>query len=165
MTFFITFDLQHAMGGTNRMDTFSITPQYPSVFRFWCLVRYVCAIYMISQTKWRPDILVLMLKNILYLANFCLHIESFETKVLEMGYSCANHLMGASQDFPLSLSRNCHWLTVPLCPVLPYAPLKGSPLKLVTRCNLSARTSTIQVRKHGHLLSSYSWVMFLEILW
>jgi hypothetical protein len=66
MTFFmITFDL-HAMGGISRMDTFSITP-YPSVFRFWCLVRYVCsAIYMYrtSQKKWRPDILVLMLKNI-----------------------------------------------------------------------------------------------------
>jgi hypothetical protein len=149
MTFFMTFDLQHAMGGISRIDTFSITPQYPSVFRFWCLVRHVCAIYRISQNKWRPDILVLMLKNILYLANFCLHIETFETKVLEMVYSCANRLMTASWDFPLSLSRNCHWLTTTdsLCPV--------------THCTPSSPKSVIS--NTGFALLWHSWNITLSI--
>jgi hypothetical protein len=72
-----------------------------------------------------------------------LHLESFETKVL-MGYSCANHLMTASQDFPLSLSRNSHWLIGPpwptLCPVFPYdqqyKTLRWSEVPILTSVNI-----------------------------
>jgi hypothetical protein len=82
-----------------------------------------------------PDIL--MLKNILYLANFCLHLESFEStgKALEMGYSCANHLMTASQDFQLSLSRN-HCSLCPVTHCAPSSPTGDKTLSFICISNI-----------------------------
>jgi hypothetical protein len=144
MNLVMTFDLQHAMGDIisrnfSRSRPTARVPRptvprpewiWPWPLTSWWHYKQNGHIFNYTTISHERNeglihcILVLMLKNIFYLANFCSHLESLEVKVLEMG---ANHLMTASHDFPLSLSRNSQKCTDSLCPVTHCAPWPTVP--------------------------------------